>query len=60
VNHGSSCEFIHMPFCPYCANGYFDGAIGKRVCFDVIVVSRCPWRMLSGKSLSYHFSISGL
>ena len=60
VNHGSSSEFIHIPFCPYCANLYFDGAMGNRACFEVMVVRRCPWRMLSGRSLSYIFSISGL
>ena len=38
--YGSSSEFIHMPFCPYCANLYFDGAMGKRACFEVMVVSR--------------------
>ena len=59
-NHGSNSEFIHMPLLPNCANLYFDGAMGKRVCFEVIVVRRWPWRMLSGRSLSYHFAISGL
>src|SRR5579862_663404 len=42
----------HMPHLPCCANLYFDGATGKRVWPDVIVVSRCPCRIESGKSLS--------
>ena len=57
--HGSS-SLTHMPHLPCWANLYFDGAIGKRAWPLVIVVSRWPLRMLSGRSLSYHSCITGL
>jgi len=50
----------HIPDLPWRANLYFEGAIGNRFCPEVIVVSRCPWRIDSGKSLSYHSFIFGL
>src|ERR1022692_4157746 len=57
--HGSSSE-TQTPFIPCCANLYFDGAMGKRFCPDVIVVIRWPMRTVSGRSLSYHSFITGL
>ena len=57
--HGSNSE-IHMPFLPYCANLYFEGAMGRRFCPLVIVVIRWPMRTESGKSLSNHSSKLGL
>ena len=45
---------------PYCWNLKTDGAIGKRVWPDVIVVRRWPSRMESGRSLSNHSFISRL
>ena len=38
----------------------FEGAIGKRFCPLVMVVSRWPMRTESGRSLSYHSCITGL
>ena len=49
-----------MPDLPCCANLNFDGAIGKRLWPQVIVVSRWPMRTESGRSLSYHSFIFGL
>jgi hypothetical protein len=49
--HGNS-SLSHMPHSPCWANLNFDGAIGKRAWPLVIVVSRCPIRTLSGRSLS--------
>jgi hypothetical protein len=57
---GSSSVFIIMPHCPAALNWNFDGAMGNLACPLVIVVRRWPLRMLSGRSLSYHFIISGL
>ena len=51
---------IHIPHWPCWTNLNFEGAIGNRVCPDVIVVSRWPLRILSGRSLSYQSSIFGL
>ena len=55
-----SSSLTHMPHWPCWANLYFDGAIGNRAWPEVIVVSRWPMRIESGRSLSYHSSISGL
>ena len=55
-----STSLTHMPLSPCLANLKIDGATGNRVCPEVIVVSRWPLRMLSGRSLSYHSSICGL
>jgi hypothetical protein len=49
---GSNCVFIIMPQWPAALNWNLDGAMGKRACPLVIVVSRWPLRMLSGRSLS--------
>ena len=49
-----------MPLLPYCLKLYLDGAMGKRFWPLVIVVRRCPWRMLAGRSLSYISFMSGL
>ena len=46
-----------MPHSPCWANLYLDGAIGNRFWPDVMVVSRWPCRIESGRSLSYHLSI---
>ena len=48
---GSSSQ-THMPLLPCRANLYFDGAIGNRFWPEVIVVSRWPIRIESGRSLS--------
>ena len=50
----------HAPLCPCCENSNTDGAIGKRDWPDVIVVSRCPCRIDSGRSVSYSACIFGL
>jgi hypothetical protein len=55
-----SISLTHMPDWPYCANLYFEGAIGNRAWPLVIVVSRWPLRTDSGRSLSYHSAIFGL
>ena len=55
-----SSSLTHIPLLPCCANLNRDGAIGNRVCPDVIVVSRWPLRMLSGRSLSNQSFITGL
>ena len=34
--------------------------MGNRSCPEVMVVNRCPFRIESGRSLSSHFSNSGL
>ena len=47
--YGSSSE-THAPDLPYCANLKIEGAIGKRLCPLVMVVSRWPCRMDSGRS----------
>ena len=57
--HGSNSE-THMPLLPYCANLYFDGAMGKRFCPLVMVVRRWPMRTESGRSLSNHSPSFGL
>ena len=49
-----SSSLTHMPLWPCWANLYFDGAMGNRVWPLVMVVSRWPWRIDSGRSLSYH------
>src|SRR4051812_46219362 len=56
---GSSSE-THAPLLPYCWNLKTDGAMGNRVCPEVMVVRRCPLRMESGRSLSNQFDIPGL
>ena len=48
-----SSSLTHIPLWPCWANLYFDGAIGNRFCPEVIVVSRWPLRIDSGRSLSY-------
>ena len=53
-------SLIHMPDWPCCANLYFDGAIGNRAWPLVIVVSRWPLRIESGRSLSNIAPILGL
>jgi hypothetical protein len=58
--YGSSSVFIQKPFAPTGLNLNFVGAIGNRVCPEVIVVRRCPLRIDSGRSLSYHSAILGL
>ena len=58
--NGSSSVFIMNPFLPAGLNLYFDGAMGNRFCPEVIVVSRCPARTESGRSLSYQSFITGL
>ena len=55
-----SNSLTHIPLLPCWENLNFDGAIGKRVCPEVIVVSRWPLRMLSGRSLSNQSFMSGL
>ena len=45
-------SLIQAPDCPYCWKLNSDGATGNRFCPDVIVVIRCPWRIVSGRSLS--------
>ena len=57
--YGRSSE-IQAPLCPCWSNSKTEGAIGKRACPDVIVVRRCPWRIDSGRSLSYQSFIFGL
>ena len=57
--YGRSSE-IQAPLCPCRLNSKTDGAIGKRACPDVIVVSRCPSRTDSGRSRSYQSRICGL
>ena len=57
--HGKS-SLTHMPDLPCCSNLYFEGAIGNRAWPLVIVVRRWPWRIDSGRSLSYHSFIFGL
>ena len=57
--YGSS-SLTHMPLLPCWANLYFDGAIGNRAWPEVMVVSRWPLRIESGRSLSYHSFIFGL
>ena len=57
--YGSS-SLTHMPHWPCWANLYFDGAMGNRAWPLVMVVSRWPWRIESGRSLSYQASIFGL
>ena len=57
--YGSSSQ-THMPHWPCWANLNFDGAIGNRFWPEVIVVSRWPMRIESGRSLSNHSSIIGL
>ena len=57
---GSSSVFIHKPALAGLLNLYFEGAIGKRFWPEVMVVSRCPMRTESGRSLSYHSFITGL
>ena len=48
------------PFPPCWENSKTDGAIGKRDWPEVIVVSRCPWRIDSGRSWSKYSFIFGL
>ena len=55
-----SSSVIHIPDWPYWANLYLLGAIGNLFWPEVIVVKRCPLRMLSGRSLSYQAFIAGL
>ena len=49
--YGSSSQ-THMPDLPCWPNLNFDGAIGNRLWPEVMVVSRWPLRMESGRSLS--------
>jgi len=56
----SKSSLTHIPDLPWRANLYFEGAIGNRDWPLVIVVRRWPWRIESGRSLSYHASILGL
>ena len=55
-----SNSLTQAPLLPCCANLKTDGAIGKRVWPEVIVVSRWPCRMDSGRSLSNQADIPGL
>src|SRR5262245_56232064 len=57
---GNSSVFIHRPHWPAGRNLYLEGAIGKRFCPEVMVVSRWPMRIESGRSLSYHSFNTGL
>ncbi len=50
----------HMPHSPARSNLNFEGAMGKRAWPEVMVVSRWPIRTDSGRSLSYHFCMTGL
>src|SRR5436309_10254567 len=57
--HGSNA-LTQRPHLPCCDHLYLDGAIGKRVCPLVIVVSRWPLRIESGRSLSNMSASLGL
>ena len=56
---GSSSQ-THMPDRPCRANLNIDGAMGNRAWPEVMVVSRCPMRTDSGRSLSYQSFMTGL
>ena len=55
-----SSSLTHVPDWPCRANLYFDGATGNRAWPLVMVVSRWPLRIESGRSLSNIASIFGL
>ncbi len=53
-------SLTHVPAWPCRANRYFEGATGNRDWPLVMVVSRWPMRIESGRSLSNMASIRGL
>ncbi len=55
-----SNSLTQAPLLPCWANLKTDGAMGKRVWPEVIVVRRWPCRMDSGRSLSNHEAMVGL
>jgi hypothetical protein len=56
---GNSSQ-THIPHLPWRAKRYLDGATGKRAWPLVMVVSRWPMRMLSGRLTSKKSFILGL